>query len=205
VSSGPEWLAPSSLDEALALRAERGADATVVAGGTFVGLLVSQRLLQPAAFLSLQRLRELAYIETNGELVIGAMTTHREVERSPVVAAGWPALAATFAAVANPRIRNQATVGGVLADADYASDPPAMLVALGARAVAASSWSSSASRGAPTAPSTGSSAPAPTRTAPAWAWPFVSGLADYGWQWERLPSAPSTSPSSARQALPRRR
>jgi carbon-monoxide dehydrogenase medium subunit len=63
------------------------------------------------------------------------MTTHRAVERSPAVQAGWGALAHAFALVASPRVRNQATVGGVLADADYASDPPAMLAALGARAV----------------------------------------------------------------------
>jgi aerobic carbon-monoxide dehydrogenase medium subunit len=50
----------------------------------------------------------------------------------------WPALAATFGLVASPRVRNQATVGGVLADADHASDPPALLVALGARAAARS-------------------------------------------------------------------
>ena len=48
---------------------------------------------------------------------------------------GWPALARAFSLVASPRVRNQATVGGVLADADYASDPPAMLAALNARAV----------------------------------------------------------------------
>jgi len=138
LSTEPEWLCPRSLEEALALRAERGPEATVVAGGTFVGLLVNQRLLQPAAFLSLQRLGELAFVRADGELRIGAMTTHRAVERSPLVAETWPALAATFGQVASPRIRNQATVGGVLADGDYASDPPSMLVALGARAVARS-------------------------------------------------------------------
>ena len=105
-------------------------------------------------------------------------------------ASGWPALAHVFSVVASPRIRNQATVGGVLGDADYASDPPAMLVALGARVVAQSARGArelpveklivghyetsleadeliteSSSRAAPTAPSTGSSALARTRTA----------------------------------------
>ena len=70
-----------------------------------------------------------------GELRLGAMVRHRAVERSSAVRAGWPALADAFSVVASPRVRNQATVGGVLADADYASDPPAMLCALGARAV----------------------------------------------------------------------
>jgi carbon-monoxide dehydrogenase medium subunit len=135
LSTEPEWLAPASLEEALALKAERGENATVVAGGTFVGILVNQRLLAPEAFLSLQRVRGLDYVEANGELRLGALTTHRTVELSPLVRDGWPALQRAFALVATPRVRNQATVGGVLADADHASDPPAMLLALGARAV----------------------------------------------------------------------
>jgi aerobic carbon-monoxide dehydrogenase medium subunit len=67
----------------------------------------------------------------DGELRLGAMVTHRTVERE--ARDGWPALARAFSLVASPRVRNVATVGGVLADADYASDPPAMLAALGAR------------------------------------------------------------------------
>ena len=71
----------------------------------------------------------------DGELRLGAMATHRAVERSDAVREGWPVLARAFSLVASPRVRNQATVGGVLADADYASDPPAVLTALGARAL----------------------------------------------------------------------
>jgi aerobic carbon-monoxide dehydrogenase medium subunit len=134
----PEWLAPSSLEEALALKAERGEEATVVAGGTFLGILLNQRLLAPTTLLSLRGVPDLAGIEANRELRLGAMTTHRAVELSPIVGERWPELARAFSLVASPRIRNQATVGGVLADADYASDPPAMLTALGARAVARS-------------------------------------------------------------------
>jgi aerobic carbon-monoxide dehydrogenase medium subunit len=134
---GPRWLAPSSQEEALALRAEHGEAATVLAGGTFLGILMNQGFLAPATLLSLGRVRELRGIELrdDGALRLGAMATHREVERSPLVQEGWPALAATFGVVASRRVRNQATVGGVLADADYASDPPAMLGALRARAV----------------------------------------------------------------------
>ena len=130
----PEWHAPVSLEEALELRARLGEDAAVVAGGTFTGILVSQGLIQPAAFIFLGQvpgLREVAV--KDGELRIGAMATHSEVEKSAAVRSGWPALTATFAEVASPRVRNQATVGGVLCDADYASDPPAMLAALNAR------------------------------------------------------------------------
>jgi carbon-monoxide dehydrogenase medium subunit len=60
------------------------------------------------------------------------MVTHRRVEQDPDVAAGWPGVRRVFAAVASPRVRNAATVGGMLGDADYASDPPAMLIALDA-------------------------------------------------------------------------
>jgi aerobic carbon-monoxide dehydrogenase medium subunit len=131
-----EWLAPASLGDALALRAERGDDATVVAGGTFLAILMNQGFLRPSALLSLGGVPELRGIEVaGGELRIGATVTHRAVERDARVREGWPVLARAFALVASPRVRNQATVGGVLADADYASDPPAVLQALGARAV----------------------------------------------------------------------
>nr|BBH93193.1 carbon monoxide dehydrogenase medium subunit [Thermogemmatispora argillosa] len=141
----PVWLAPTSLEEALELRARYGEEATVVAGGTFVGILMNQGLLQPAALLSLRQIPQLTYLrvedaQASGQplLRIGAMTTHRALERSPLVQRGWPVVAATFALVASPRVRNQATVGGVLADADYASDPPALLHALEASVVARS-------------------------------------------------------------------
>lgn len=140
----PEWLAPTSLEEALAMRARYADDATVVAGGTFIGILMSQRLIKPAAFLSLRNIATLSFIEQqDGQdapryLRIGAMTTHRTLERSPLIRADWSTLATTFTLVASPRVRNQATVGGVLADADYASDPPALFCALDARAVACS-------------------------------------------------------------------
>jgi carbon-monoxide dehydrogenase medium subunit len=103
----------------------------VLAGGTFLGILMNQGLLAPPALLSLGQVEELRRMEVvDGELRLGAMVTHRRVERE---ATGWPTLARAFSLVASPRVRNVATVGGVLADADYASDPPAMLAALDAR------------------------------------------------------------------------
>jgi aerobic carbon-monoxide dehydrogenase medium subunit len=131
-----EWLAPADLDEAVALRAERGPESTVVAGGSFLGILMNEGFLEPTSLLSLQRVDALRGIRVeDGELRLGAMTTHRAVERDEAVRRGWPALAEAFGAVASARVRNQATVGGVLADADYASDPPAMLTALDAHAL----------------------------------------------------------------------
>jgi len=133
------WLQPATLDEALALRREHGEDALVVAGGTFVGILLSTGLLAPPpAFLALRDVAGLDDVRVeDGTLVLGALATHRRVETHPAVLAGWPALAACLRLVANERVRNQATIGGVLADADYASDPPALLAVLGAEAVLA--------------------------------------------------------------------
>jgi carbon-monoxide dehydrogenase medium subunit len=136
-TTAPEWHAPRSLEEALALRAEHGDEATVVAGGSFLGIVINQRLLAPTRLVALRGVPGLDYIEEadDGTLRLGAMTTHRSVEQHGAVREGWPALAFTFSVVASPRVRNQATVGGVVADADYASDPPSMLAALRARVV----------------------------------------------------------------------
>jgi aerobic carbon-monoxide dehydrogenase medium subunit len=131
-----EWLAPRSLEHAADLRAERGAEATVLAGGSFLGILMNQGFVDPRCLLSLRDVPELRSIDIrDGELCLGAMVTHRMVERDSSVRAQWPVLCRAFGLVASPRVRNQATVGGVLADADYASDPPAVLCALNARAV----------------------------------------------------------------------
>jgi carbon-monoxide dehydrogenase medium subunit len=135
----PEWYEPGSLDEVLSLRAEHGEEATVVAGGSFLGIVMNQKLFAPTMLVALRSVPDLDYIEVDDRILrLGAMTTHRAVERSPVVWEGWPSLAFAFSVVASPRVRNQATVGGVVADADYASDPPSMLAALDARVVARS-------------------------------------------------------------------
>jgi carbon-monoxide dehydrogenase medium subunit len=125
------WMAPGTVAEAVQLRAE-WPEATLVAGGTFVGILTRQGLLASQDWISLQNVAELRELSTGAELALGAMVTHRRVEQDPDVAAGWPGVRQVFAAVASPRVRNAATVGGMLGDADYASDPPAMLIALDA-------------------------------------------------------------------------
>src|SRR3954447_8758045 len=92
-----QWLAPATLDEALALRAEHGDEATVLAGGTFLGILMNQGFLKPAALLSLGRVGGLGTIEpADGRLRLGAMATHTAVERSETVRDGWPVLARAF-------------------------------------------------------------------------------------------------------------
>ncbi|WP_158543000.1 FAD binding domain-containing protein [Phytoactinopolyspora halophila] len=127
------WHMPTTVDEVLRLKASKP-DATVVAGGTFLGLVIRQGLLDSDEWISLQNVDELRAFGTAGDLSAGAMVTHRRIETEPAVRRDWPGVAEAFGVVASPRVRNVATIGGVLADADYASDPPAMLVA--SRAVA---------------------------------------------------------------------
>src|SRR3989442_6786893 len=125
---------PTSVEQAALLLAEYRGDAKVVAGATALTILLRNRLIAPRALISLGRigsgLRTIR--EDDGALVLGALVTHREVEQSALVRRRIPVLAETFATVANVRVRNVATVGGVVAEADYASDPPAVLLALDA-------------------------------------------------------------------------
>src|SRR5918999_1539884 len=95
--TAPEWHEPASMEEALALRAEHGEEATVVAGGSFLGIVINQRLLAPTRLVALRRVADLDYIEAgDGLLRLGAMTTHRSVEQHGVVQAGWAPPALTF-------------------------------------------------------------------------------------------------------------
>lgn len=127
------WHMPTTVDAVLRARTEMP-EATLVAGGTFLGILVRQGLVESDDWISLQDVRELTRLQSSGDLSVGAMVTHRMLELDPAVNGVWPGVSAAFKAVASPRVRNVATMGGVLADADYASDPPSMMVA--SRAVA---------------------------------------------------------------------
>src|SRR5919199_5479026 len=127
-------LKPRSLAEAIGMLADNGEDARPVAGATAITLLLRQRLITPRYLVSLNDLPGLNRIERqDAALHLGALVTHREVEQSPIVRESIPVLASTFGRVGNVRVRNMATVGGVVAEADYASDPPCVLLALDAR------------------------------------------------------------------------
>ena len=129
-----EYAAPRTLDEALAVLGEHGDEARVIAGGTALVTMMRQRLLSPGYLVSLREISGLDRIEAaNGDIGIGALVTHRDVETSPLVQERIPVLADTFRRVASVRIRNMATVGGALAHADPNQDPPVTLIALGAR------------------------------------------------------------------------
>src|ERR1051326_840678 len=128
-----------TLEHALQLLAVNG-DAHPIAGGTSIMVLMHLGLMEPSRLISLRRVKELSGIRTtpDGGLEIKALTTHRQLETFPEGLRYCPALTSTFGQVATVRIRNQGTIGGNLAHADPAQDPPPMLIALGAEAVVAS-------------------------------------------------------------------
>jgi len=129
-----DYRAPRALDEALAILAEHGDEARVVAGGTALVTMLRQHLLRPACLVSLREVEGLDRIESaNGAIRLGALVTHRDAELSPILRQRLPVLAETFRRVGTIRIRHMATVGGALAHADPNQDPPVTLLALGAR------------------------------------------------------------------------
>ena len=111
--------------------AERGEEAKILAGGTSVVLMLGQKLIAPKALISLGQVPGYDFIRLEADgLHIGALTNLRTIERSGLVQKFCPALGRAFRVVGNVRVRHQATIGGNLAAADYASDPPSMLMAL---------------------------------------------------------------------------
>jgi carbon-monoxide dehydrogenase medium subunit len=105
----------------------------VLGGGTAFAILYRGGLIRPAHVVGLRRCDELRGIRADASgLWIGALATHREIERSAIVRAHHAAIADTFARIATVRIRHQATVGGNLAHADPAQDPPPALIAFDA-------------------------------------------------------------------------
>ena len=133
-----EFFEPTSVQEAVRLLDAYGESARPVAGGTFVSILLKQGLAAPSCLVSLGRVPGLDAItfDPHEGLRLGALVTHRAVERSPLVRSHLPVVADAFHLIANVRIRNVGTVGGNLCEADYASDPPPVLTALGAEVVA---------------------------------------------------------------------
>jgi aerobic carbon-monoxide dehydrogenase medium subunit len=128
-----EYFRPHTLDEALSLLAEHGADAKPLAGGQSLIPAMNFRLATPAVLVDLNGLSELSYItDGTGELKIGGMTRQRTVERSGLIAERAPLIVETMPHIAHPAIRNRGTIGGSLAHADPAAELPALVVALSA-------------------------------------------------------------------------
>lgn len=128
-----DFKAPDSLDEVCALLAQYGSDAKLLAGGTGLLNLMKQELVQPAVLVSLQRVPDLDTLTVDGNGIrAGAGVRHRRMETDAALQQAAPLLAAAYGHVATVRIRMSATVGGGLAHADPAMDPPAVWRVLGA-------------------------------------------------------------------------
>ncbi len=131
-----EYHAPTSVRDALGLLGRYKDDAKLLAGGHSLIPMMKLRLAQPRHLIDLRKVPGLSGIrEEGGALVIGAMTTHWQVESSPLVRSKLPILAETAAVIGDPQVRNLGTMGGSLAHADPAADYPATVIALGAEMV----------------------------------------------------------------------
>jgi carbon-monoxide dehydrogenase medium subunit len=132
-----DYHSPGSLDEALALLTQLGDGAKILAGGHSLIPAMRFRLAQPGALIDINGLADLDYIrEEDGVLAIGALTRESALEHSPIVAERYPLLADTAKVIADPLVRNLATVGGNIAHADPANDHPATMLAYNAEVVA---------------------------------------------------------------------
>ncbi len=137
-----EYIAPTSLAEALTAVHKHGSDASLLAGGQSLVPVMNFRLAQPAALIDLNNIPELDYVRregngqpeaASGHLHIGSMTRQRTLERHPLIAQYAPLLHEAMPYIAHPQIRNRGTIGGSLAHADPAAELPVILLALDGR------------------------------------------------------------------------
>ena len=130
-----KYIAASSLDHALSLKAEHGDEARFLAGGQSLIPTMNFRLARPDVLIDINGLNDLAGVhQPGGEPVrIGALSRYRDLERNSDFLAACPLFAEALPHIAHPQIRNRGTIGGNLAHADPASELPALAVAMQAR------------------------------------------------------------------------
>jgi carbon-monoxide dehydrogenase medium subunit len=132
-----EYLRPKTIPEALAFLKQHGDNAKILSGGQSLIPMMKLRLARPGYIVDLNRIAGLSYIkEDGGFLKIGGLTREAEIESSALVRSKYPLLMDTAKVIADPQVRNLATVGGNLAHGDPANDHPAAMIALGAQIVA---------------------------------------------------------------------
>lgn len=128
-----EFQAPTSVAETLRLLGEHGPDATLLAGGQSLMILLRQGLVTPELLIGLKRVEELRAVEhRDGGLRLGSMVTYRTAATDPRIAERLAPLAAAAGSVGSVHIRNLGTIGGSLCHADPAGDVPTVLLALDA-------------------------------------------------------------------------
>ena len=133
-----EYHAPSSVDAAVALLAELGPDAKLLAGGHSLLPMMKLRFAVPTHLIDLGKVDELRGIRQAGdEIRIGAMTTEAELLRSPMLAEKLPLLVEGVRSIADPQVRYKGTIGGDISHGDPGNDHPALMLALDASFVLA--------------------------------------------------------------------
>jgi aerobic carbon-monoxide dehydrogenase medium subunit len=126
-----DYVRPSSVEEAVAALRVSGEEGKVLAGGQSLLPLLRLRLAYPEVLVDLGTVPELRGVRDEGSsLLVGAMTTHHDVVRDPLLREHCPLLTAAAATVADPAVRHRGTFGGSLAHADPAGDLPAVVVAM---------------------------------------------------------------------------
>ena len=132
-----EYVAPKTLDEAISLLAKNPDEAKILAGGHSLIPAMKLRLAMPQMLIDLGRIKDLSYIrEDGGRLLIGAMTTHYQLESSDRLRDICPLLPETAGQIGDVQVRNKGTIGGSLAHSDPAADWPAAIIALSAEMIA---------------------------------------------------------------------
>ena len=132
-----EYLTPSNISDAVALLQKHGDEAKILAGGHSLIPAMRLRLAEPGYLIDISGIGGLDYIqEESGQLRIGAMTCEAALEESEIVQSKYPLILDTAKMIADPSVRNMATVGGNLAHGDPANDHPATMLALRASVVA---------------------------------------------------------------------
>lgn len=125
-----DYYQPQTLKEAFSLMEKLKGRAIYIAGGTDILVRIKQKASQPDALVSLRGISTLNNISRNGGLSLGSMTPFRDLERDPVIIRDYPALAQAVSLLANPQVRNVATVGGNLCNSAPSADsaPPLMVM-----------------------------------------------------------------------------
>ena len=127
-----DYLRAESVGAAVELLVEHGDDAKVLAGGQSLLPILKLRLARPELLVDIGRLKDLAYVRTEGdEVAIGALTRHEDVVRSAVLQKEVPLLPHVARLVGDPQVRRRGTFGGSLVHADPAADLPTAMLALG--------------------------------------------------------------------------
>ena len=131
------YVRAESADDAVALLAEHGDEAKLIAGGHSLLPLMKLRLATPTVLIDVARVPDLAYVRDGGDhLAIGGLTRHHDVETDPLVRDAVPLLGHAAGQVGDPQVRHRGTLGGSLAHGDPASDLPAVVLAVGGTIVA---------------------------------------------------------------------